>query len=229
MTKRIIPDFQGGDELVTLSRRDSVSSDRYRMLFTKVDQICRTPQKKIIAFTSSIKGEGKTTTAANLAVVCGRDFGKRCLIIDGDYNHPALAKRFKMANESGLVEVVDGKLQLGNALKKGPVENVAVLPMGRSLKRGDNVWTSGKVPELLNEVRSWFDYIWVDGPPILPLFDMSLISQAVDGVILVVGAGEVPQQALSQAIKSLGPEKVIGSVLNRAKMDWPSKYYEYGY
>ncbi|MDC4226020.1 MAG: hypothetical protein MPW15_17655 [Candidatus Manganitrophus sp.] len=120
MAKRVIPDFQEGkgEELVTLTRRASLASDRYRMLFAKVDQLCRTPEKKLIALTSSIKGEGKTTTTANLAVVAARDFGKRCLVIDGDFKNPTLAKKFAMPDESGLIDVIEGKVQLGNGAEK---------------------------------------------------------------------------------------------------------------
>lgn len=231
MSKRVIPDFQEKqpEGLVSLTRKASLASDRYRMLFAKVDQLCRTPEKKMIALTSSVKGEGKTTTAANLSVICGRDFGKRCLIIDGDFRNPTLAKKFDMVDELGLIDVIEGKVQLGNALKRGPVENLAILPMGRRSGKENNIWTTEEIKHILTEVRAWFDYIWIDAPPILPLFDMSLISDSVDGILIVVRAGEVPEQVLAQAIKSLGSSKIIGSVLNRAKMDWPSRYYEYGY
>lgn len=231
MSKRVIPDFQEKrpEGLVALTRKASLASDRYRMLFAKVDQLCRTPEKKMIALTSSVKGEGKTTTAANLSIICARDFGKRCLIVDGDFKNPTLAKKFEMADELGLIDVIEGKVQLGNALKRGPVENLALLPMGRRSGQENNIWTTEEIKHILTEVRAWFDYIWIDAPPILPLFDMSLISDSVDGILIVVRAGEVPEQVLAQAIKSLGSSKIIGSVLNRAKMDWPSPYYEYGY
>ena len=229
--KKVIPDFQEGkrEGLVTLTRRASLASDRYRMLFAKVDQLCRMPEKKMIALTSSVKGEGKTTTSSNLAVVCARDFGKRCLIVDGDFKNPTLAKQFELGDEPGLIDVIEGKVQLGSAFRKGPVENLAILPMGRRSGKENNIWTTEEIKHVLTEVRAWFDYIWIDAPPILPLFDMSLISDSVDGILVVVRAGEVPEQVLTQAMKSLGSSKIIGSVLNRAKMEWPAQYYGYGY
>lgn len=217
------------DNLVALNHPISVVSDRYRMLFAKVDQICRAPGKKVIALTSAIKGEGKTTTAANLAIVCARDFGKRCLVMDGDFRNPTLAKRFGMTEELGLSEVVADKCRLGGVIRKGPIPNLTILTMGQRSPLEKNIWTSEKMANVMQEVRGWFDYIWVDAPPILPLFDMSLISESVDGILVVVRAGEVPEQVLTQAVKSLGTSKVIGSILNGAKMDWPSRYYGYGY
>lgn len=217
------------DQLVALTMPVSPASDRYRMLFAKVDRLCRPEEKKIIALTSSIKGEGKTTTASNLSVVCARDFGKRCLVIDGDFKNPALAKRFGVTDNPGLSEVISEKCRLGNAIQRGPVENLTILPMGNRSLIENNVWTSDKMKEILKELRGWFDYIWVDAPPILPIFDMSLISDRVDGVLIVIRSGEVPEELLTQAMKSLGSTKVIGSILNGADLTWPSQYYQYGY
>lgn len=229
MRKQIMSDAERGNSLAALHHPVSIVSDRYRMLFAKVDQICRAKEKKLIALTSAVKGEGKTTTAANLAVVCARDFGKRCLVMDGDFKNPTLARRFGMTEEPGLSEVVSGKCRLGGAIRKGPIPNLAILTMGQHFQTENNVWTSEKMKTVIQEVRGWFDYVWVDAPPILPLFDMSLISESVDGILIVVRAGEIPEQVLAQAIKSLGTSKVIGSVLNGAKMDWHSRYYGYGY
>ncbi|HEY5599151.1 MAG TPA: CpsD/CapB family tyrosine-protein kinase [Candidatus Manganitrophaceae bacterium] len=214
---------------VTLTMPDSLSVDRYRILFAKVDHLCRAQEKKVIALTSSIKGEGKTTTAANLAIVGARDFAKRCLIIDGDFKNPTLARRFGMAEAPGLVDVIEGKLPLASAMSRDVVENLTILPMGRPPGKENNIWISEGVKRALAEVRGWFDYVWIDAPPILPLFDMNLIAESVDGVLIVVRAGEIPEALLAQAVKSLGSSKMIGSVLNRAKMAWPSRYYKYGY
>ena len=228
--KRSMPNPQPEREnLVSLTLPISPACDRYRMLFAKVDRLCRPEEKKVIALTSSVKGEGKTTTAANIGIVCARDFGKRCLVIDGDFKNPALAKRFGVPEEPGLSDVIAEKCRLGNAIQRGPVENLTILPMGNRSLRESNVWTSEKMKDVLKEVRGWFDYVWVDAPPILPIFDMSLISDSVDGVLIVIRSGHVPEELLTQAMKSLGSSKVIGSVLNGAELTWPSQYYQYGY
>ncbi len=83
--------------------------------------------------------------------------------------------------------------------------------------------------DVLADVRDRYDYIWIDAPPILPLFDMSVISETVDGILIVIRAGETSEAVLSQAVKVLGSNKVIGSVLNRSKKTWGSRPYEYGY
>lgn len=228
---------KGFEGLITLNEPISVVSDRYRMLFAKTDSLCRKQEKKVIAFTSAIKGEGKTTTTANMAVVGARDFGKRCLLIDGDYRNPALAKRFGIPAGPGLVNVILEGARLGDTIRRGPVTNLAILPMGRSEgsrleaegKKEGNIWTSERIKEVLKEVRGWFDYVFLDAPPILPLCDMNLISESVDGVVIVIRAEAIPEQLLLQAMKSLDATKIIGTVLNRAEITWPSRYYQYGY
>lgn len=224
--------------IVVLNESTPFVTDRYRLLFAKVDLISRKQGKKVIAITSSIKGEGKTTTTSNLAVVSARDFGKRVLIIDGDYKHPSLAKRFGMEDNIGLVNVIAEECTFSSAVRHGPVKNLSILTMGRESSRRRaqmrhneyaHIWTENGILSILQEVRDWFDYIWVDAPPILPLFDMSVISEAVDGIVLVVKTGVTPEAVLTQAVKCLGSDKVIGSVLNYAKSSWKYGYDRYQY
>lgn len=228
-------------DVVVLSDAAPFVTDRYRLLFAKIDLICRKDEKKVVAFTSAIKGEGKTTTTSNLAVVSARDFGKRVLVIDGDYKNPSLAKSFGVQDNIGLVNVVEKECSFSSAVIEGPVKNLSLLTMGRQSVQGrsqselngyTHIWTENGIISVLNEVRGLFDYVWVDAPPILPLFDMSMISEAVDGIVLVVKTGETPEAVLTQAVKTLGSKKVIGSVLNRAKTSWKYGYdryrYEYG-
>ncbi len=224
--------------VIVLNKAASFVSDRYRLLFAKIDLISRKEDKKVIAITSAVKGEGKTTTSSNLAVIAARDFGKRVLIIDGDYKNPSLAIRFGVKGSLGLLNVISGECDLTQGLTTGPVENLSLLTMGRQVRRGESelaikgnahIWTENGIQKILKEARLSFDYIWIDAPPILPLFDMSVISEAVDGIVLVVKTGVTPEAVLSQAVKTLGSNKIIGSVLNCAKTSWKYGYGQYKY
>ena len=217
-------------EITTIARSVSLSSDQYRVLFAKIDLHCRADGKKIIAVTSTLKGEGKTTTAVNLAVVCARDFGKRCLLIDGDVRHPSVATTFQVAESPGLVDVVEKRCLLENAMKRGPVEHLTLLTIGGSGGQGGRLWASDVIRNMLGEARGWFDYIFIDSPPILSHVDINLITECSDGVLLVVRAGLAEEALLGQAVKSLGRSKIIGSLLNGAKSEWPTRrYHQYGY
>ncbi|VAX30053.1 hypothetical protein MNBD_NITROSPIRAE01-2127 [hydrothermal vent metagenome] len=238
MKSRASKDNAARQGIIVLNEATPFITDRYRLLFAKIDLISRKQGKKVIAITSSIKGEGKTTTTSNLAVVSARDFGKRVLIIDGDYKNPSLARRFEVNDDVGLVNVIAEECTFSSAVQHGPVKNLSLLTMGREsnsrrvqMRHNENahIWAENGILSILQEVRDWFDYIWVDAPPILPLFDMSVISEAVDGVVLVVKTGVTPEAVLTQAVKSLGSDKVIGSVLNYAKTSWKYGYDRYHY
>ncbi len=235
MIDRISKEDFSREGIVVLNESASFVIDRYRLLFAKVDLVSRKEHKKVIAITSSIKGEGKTTTTANLAVVSARDFEKRVLVIDGDYKNPSLGKRFGVQDKVGLLNVIAGDCDFYNAVTPGPVKNLSLLTMGRldgkrvGFKDNAYIWSEGGIVSLLKKIGDEFDYIWIDAPPILPLFDMSVISEAVDGIVIVVKTGETPEAVLTQAMKTLGSKKVIGSVLNRAKTNWKYGYDRYSY
>ncbi len=235
MTKQPV-EYESSRELVVLDELDTLITDRYRLLFAKIDLISRKEGKKVIAVTSALKGEGKTTTTSNLSVVSARDFGKRVLIIDGDFKNPSVAKAFGMDKSSGLLNVINKEHSLDDAMKEGPVNGLKVLTMGKLSgeeneggREEGHIWTSNGMKDVLADARDRYDYIWIDAPPILPLFDMSVISETVDGILIVIRAGETSEAVLSQAVKVLGSNKVIGSVLNRSKRTWGSRPYEYGY
>lgn len=235
MTRQSIEEESSG-KLVVLDELDALITDRYRLLFAKIDLISRKKGKKVIAVTSALKGEGKTTTTSNLAVVSARDFGKRVLVIDGDFKNPSVAKAFGMDRSIGLLDVVNKKHRLNDAVKEGPVAGLTVLTMGKLSDRENqtgreesHIWSGNGMKGVLADVRDDYDYIWIDAPPILPLFDMSVISETVDGILIVIQSGETSEAVLSQAVKVLGSNKVIGSVLNRTKKKWGSRSYEEGY
>jgi len=224
--------------IVVLDDLDTLITDRYRLLFAKLDLVSRKEAKKVIAITSALKGEGKTTTTSNLAVVSARDFGKRVLLIDGDFKNPSVSKTFGISKTPGLTNVIAEECPLSSVLKKGPVERLDILPIGGRIqtdgsqltrKEEGHIWTGNGIKSILNNVRETYDYIWIDAPPILPLFDMSVISETVDGILIVIRTGETSEPVLSQAVKSLNSDKVIGSVLNRSKKTWGTRYYDYGY
>ncbi len=235
MTKQTL-EHKPSPGLIVLDELDTLVTDRYRLLFAKIDLISRKEGKKIIAITSALKGEGKTTTSSNLAVVSARDFGKRVLLIDGDFKNPSVAKSFGVGQSIGLVNVIAKECLIDDAATEGPVPGLTILTMGKlspqknTFQREEgHIWTSNGMKEVLADVQGHYDYIWIDAPPILPLFDMSVISETVDGILMVIRVGETSEAVLSQAVKVLASNKVIGSVLNRSKKKLGSRYQDYGY
>lgn len=218
-------------ELIAIHSPQSIAVNHYKMLFSKVNRICRRTNKKVIAVTSSVKGEGKTTTVSNLAVVGAKIFGERTLLIDGDFNAPSLPMMFGLPKGHGLVDIVEGKCRIGEAIQKTSIENLAILHIGRIKPEGkdNNIWASKQIAQAIEEIRECFDYVWIDAPPILPLFDMNVISQLVDGMLMVVQAGKIPKAVISRSLKSIDSQKFIGSIFNRSKVSWPQKDYTHHY
>jgi len=238
-------------ELISLTEPYSPMSEQYRLLFSKVDRICQADGKTVIAITSSIKGEGKTTTVSNLAVVAARDFKKRCLLIDADLKNPSIEKAFQIQKQLGLVDFMTKRCTLESALVPETIDNLTILPAGQ-VAEDETTPTLDGLKEVISKVRGqyynilWeesqgdffqtakqdiglYDYVFIDTPPLVPVFDMNLISEVVDSILFVVRAGKAPQHIINKALRLLDNSKVIGSVFNGASIPWPTRSYKYGY
>ncbi|MEK7702806.1 MAG: CpsD/CapB family tyrosine-protein kinase [Nitrospirota bacterium] len=238
--------------IITLSQPYSPMSEQYRLLFSKVDRICKAEGKVVLALTSSVKGEGKTTSISNLAIVAARDFKKRCLLIDADFKNPSVDKVFGLEPGLGLVDFMSNRCTLESIFVQGPVANLKILPVGRVQNREEMVINMDGLKDIISKVRGqyynvlWdesqgdflqmerrdigmYDYVFIDTPPIVPVFDVNLISEVVDAIIFVVRAGETPKYIVNKALKFLDKSKMIGSILNCADVPWPARSSEYGY
>ncbi len=239
-------------KIITLSDPFSPMSEQYRLLFSKVDRICQASGKVVIALTSSVKGEGKTTTIANMAVVAARDFKKRCLLIDADFKNPSVGKAFQVQQEMGLVDFMQNRCTLDSILWASSIQNLTILPVGHTSSREEMIPKLEGLTEILSKVRGqyynvlWdesqgdflqmsrqeigtYDYVFIDTPPLGPVFDTNLISEVVDAIIFVVRAGEAPKHVVTKAFNLLDKSKVIGTVLNCANIPWANKYGYYSY
>ncbi len=239
-------------EILSLTDPHSPMGEQYRLLFSKLDRICKAEGKTVIAFTSSVKGEGKTTTSSNLAVVAARDFKKRCLLIDADFKNPSIGNAFGIGNVSGLVDFMMDRCLLETIFTPSSIGNLTIIPVGNVANRDEMVPNLAKLKEILSKVRGKFydvkwnesqgdfnqtfgediatyDYIFIDTPPLVPLFDANLISEVADAFVFVVRAGGAPKHIIMKALSLIDKTKVIGSVLNCAKVSWSNRAYEYGY
>ncbi|MEK7703074.1 MAG: CpsD/CapB family tyrosine-protein kinase [Nitrospirota bacterium] len=239
-------------KIVALAEPYSPISEQYRLLFSRLDRICKAEGKVIVAFTSSVKGEGKTTSISNMAVVAARDFKKRCLLIDADFKNPSVAKSFQLEPGLGLIDFMSKRCTLDSILVQSQISNLKILPVGHIENREEMIPNMDSLREIISKVRGqyynvlWdesqgdflqmdrhdigmYDYVFIDTPPMVPVFDMNLISEVVDAIVFVVRAGATPKYVISKALKFLDKTKVIGSILNCANIPWAARPYEYGY
>lgn len=206
--------------------KDHFVAEKYRILFSKLEQISLKNSYKTFAVTSAVKGEGKTTVSLNLAYVMATEFKKKVLLIESDLRNPSISSNhLNMGRLFGLVDVLKGEVDLMSAISRLDDTNLYFLPARQSVKNSSVLLDSPQMRSVLNSVKNDFDYIIVDSPPILPLVDINILSKAVDGFMLVVKAGKTPKDLVSKAVSSLPKENILGIVLNGATESNKNKYY----
>ncbi|HKC56117.1 MAG TPA: CpsD/CapB family tyrosine-protein kinase [Vicinamibacterales bacterium] len=204
--------------LVALTSPGSFAAEQYQGLRLTIERLRRGRTLQVIAVTSPAAGEGKTLTAINLAGALARGAeGARVLLIDADLRRPAVARQLAIdAASKGLTEVVaDPQATLDSATQKLKPFNLSILPAGTRNGAVHQTLRSPRLDAVLAEARQRYDYVVLDTPPLLPVFDSALLANAVDGVLMVVAASQTPRKLLGEALNMLDPGKVLGIVFNR--------------
>lgn len=188
----------------------------------------RPPQSILV--TSSQPGEGKTSTSLNLAQSLAQRGGK-VLIIDSDLRKPGIARVLGLQASKGLSGVLTGAYSLDEALiYVEPPVSLWVLTSGPNPPNPAELLSSPAMEELLKDLRSRFDYLVLDSPPLLAVTDATVLSALVDGVVLVVESGNTPRNALVRSFRMLQDAggRVLGTVINKMNLRHDG-YYGYSY
>lgn len=204
--------------LVALTSPGSFAAEQYQGLRLTIERLRRDRQLQVIAVTSPAAGEGKTLTAINLAGALARGTeDARVLLIDADLRRPAVAKQLAIDEFSqGLTEAVeDAATTLDSVTQKLRPFNLSIVPAGIRRNTVHQILRSPRLDTLLAEARHRYDFVVLDTPPLLPVFDSALLANAVDGVLMVVAANQTPRKLLGEALNMLDPAKVLGIVFNR--------------
>jgi succinoglycan biosynthesis transport protein ExoP len=204
--------------LVSLTAPGSFAAEQYQGLRLTVERLGRTHREQVIAVTSPGAGEGKTLTAINTAAALARGSNARVLLVDADLRRPAVARQLGIVDGDapGLADLIAREdLSIGQVAHKLEPVNLAVIRAGSVRTSVHQVLRSPRLDEILKDARAHFDYIVVDTPPLLPVFDSALLSRAVDGVLVVIAANQTPRKLLGEALNLLDPAKVLGIVFNR--------------
>lgn len=203
-------------KLVTLSDKKSVDAEQFRVIRTNVDFALEEQVGNTILVTSATAGEGKSTNAANLAVVFAQE-GKRVLLVDADMRKPSLHLFFGGRSAEGLSTVLTNG---GELIQETPVVGLSLLACGAVPTNPSELLASKRMAELIGEWKAQFDVVIFDTPPILAVTDALILARRCDGVLLVVQAG-VANRVLVQKAQVLlqqAQANILGVVLNRYKM-----------
>jgi capsular exopolysaccharide synthesis family protein len=211
--------------VVALDDRHSASAEQYRVLAARLEGLWRQPDFQKIAVTSALPGEGKTVTSINVGYTLARDFGRRVLLIDGDLKRPSLWRYISPQPSTGLTDVLANQQSPEAVVRPLRHENLAILEAGLAPMNPTRVWKLSAMKQLLAHFEQHYDYLIVDTPPVLTVVDATLIADVVDGVVVVVRSGMTPKGALQKALGLLPRPKLVGTVLNGAKMPRSTYYY----
>jgi polysaccharide biosynthesis transport protein len=205
----------GKSQRVLQAHMNALGAEQFRVLAGRIVQVREKKGAKILAVSSSLAGEGKTTVALGLAITLARDYLEETILIDGDVRNPEVSTRMGLQDEPGLINVLAGECLLNEALYQHTHPNLRILSAG-TVEHGSRGLTATRVgmQELLADLRRRGVIVILDAPPILPMADMNLFSEVVDGIVLVVRAEQTSQGVVAEALRFLSGGSIEGVVLN---------------
>ncbi|MFH1221348.1 MAG: polysaccharide biosynthesis tyrosine autokinase [Candidatus Eisenbacteria bacterium] len=207
---------------------ESYRTVRTNLQFTSPDRPVRT-----LLVTSALPGDGKSTVAANLAIAMAQ-MGLKTLLVDTDFRKPVLRKVFEVRQTDGLTEFLADKIRFENAVAKTRVENLTLLPAGALPPNPSELLGSRKMESLIERLKSEYDYVIFDSPPVLAVTDATVLGSKLDGTVVIVSAGRTDRMALKRTREILGRVRanVLGVIMHMVKpvsgrYAYYSNYYYY--
>ncbi|MFN7845229.1 MAG: polysaccharide biosynthesis tyrosine autokinase [Pirellula sp.] len=182
-SKRV--DAKIDSSVVTVHKSKSAVSEAFRGIRTALFFNNQQGNLKVIQVTSPIPGDGKSTIASNLAVSIAQSGRKVCLV-DCDFRRPRVSKIFGVGSDVGLVQVINEKSALAEAIQDSSIENLSILCCGRRPGNPAELLSSERFQSIVAELRSMYDYVILDTPPVLVVSDPATVAPIADGVILTV-------------------------------------------
>jgi capsular exopolysaccharide synthesis family protein len=236
----VLPPLGSGSEslsgvdphLVPLLTPEAFEAEPYRVLAHLVGQMHTEADLRILALSSPSSGDGKTSTAINLAGILAQEPKIRVLLVEAELRRPTIAKYLGIRHTAaGLVRMIlESTLALERVVQHCQPFNLDVLLAGYSSASPYDLLKLPRFGELLQEARKSYDYVIIDTPPLLPFADCRLIEQWIDGLLMVVAAHKTPRKLLAEALDVVDPAKLVGLVLNQddyqiARYDYAYRYY----
>jgi capsular exopolysaccharide synthesis family protein len=211
--------------LLTQSAHQSPRAESFRQLRTNLQFANLAGKAKTVLVTSSLPGEGKSTTATNLAIALAQS-GQSVCLVDADLRRPMINEYLSLDRNAGLTTALIGGADINDLLQPWGGEGLYVLTSGQIPPNPSELLGSQEMKHLLISLENAFDAVIVDAPPLLPVTDAAVLSQHVGGVLVVVGAQRTRTKELSKSMAALDlvHANVLGVVLNRLPVKGPDAY-----
>ena len=205
----------------------SIDAEAYRSLRSNIEYSSFDDEYRVIVVTSSVPGEGKSTTAGNLAIALAQS-GNKVLLVDCDMRKPSIHKKFKISNAAGTAELLLRKKLFEEVANKYN-ENLTIITAGKIPPNPSEMLASRAMTAFIEEMKKEFKYIILDTPPLQAVTDAQVLSTKADGVLLVVRAGSTKREIVLNSVDLIKKVqgKVIGTVLNGVE-NKKNNYYYYG-
>jgi exopolysaccharide/PEP-CTERM locus tyrosine autokinase len=221
-------------DLVTLMNPQSFEAEQFKILRTNLLFSESGKMPRSVMVTSTMSGEGKSFVAANLAVSVARHVNWNVLLIDCDLRRPNIHRQFGFQNVAGLSEYLSDGADLQPLLLKTGIENLTILPAGKTPDNPSELLSSARMAALLEEAASRYKdrLVILDSPPPTMTAESGALARYVDGILLVVKFGGTPKGSVKELIGKLGRKKILGAVINSFDIGssrYRKKYYGAGY
>ena len=205
----------------------SIDAEAYRSLRSNIEYSSFDDEYRAIVVTSSVPGEGKSTTSGNLALSLAQS-GNKVLLVDCDMRKPSIHKKFKISNMSGTAELLLRKESFEDVANCYN-ENLTIITAGKIPPNPSEMLSSRAMTAFIKEMKKEFKYIILDTPPLQAVTDAQVLSTKADGVLLVVRAGSTKKDAVLNSVDLIEKVhgKIIGTVLNGVE-NKKNNYYYYG-
>lgn len=216
--------------IVTANDPNSHIAEEFRKLKSLiVGMTARDEFRNTLMVTSSIGGEGKSLTSANLAVTLAQEYDYSVLLIDADLRKPSLDKYLQMNTEYGLADCLMNGIDVSQALCKTGIGKLTLLPAGHSVSNPVELFSSTVMRDLLDEIKNRYHdrYVIIDTPPVLPFAETRYLSNLVEGIILVAKEGYTTLDNVRETLSLLEKSKVLGLVYNEVSSDNLAERFQY--
>jgi capsular exopolysaccharide synthesis family protein len=214
---------------------ESPVGTEFRRLLHNITRATKGKERKSFLTTSAMLSEGKSTVSAYLALTSAAYKSHKTVLVDCDLRRPSIHRLFGLPLEGGVTDVIDGKLSAEEAFKGTKVENLWVLTAGTLKKNPTELFESQGVKKVVEQLKFYFELVFVDCAPIIPVSDPVELAPELDGVLLVIKAGTTQSEVILRAadIVQKADAEIVGVVLNNMNSVLPyfynHSYYGYSY
>jgi capsular exopolysaccharide synthesis family protein len=213
--------------LVCLTDKESAAAEGFRLLGVRLRHMRRERPLQKLLITSTIPQEGKSMVSANLACTLAAGSDRPVLLLEGDIRRPSLMPLLRLPATPGLCDWLQGRRDLTECIWRLQEPGFWILPAGVAPDDPLDLMQPARMAELIDQLSTWFSWVIIDSPPVLPMADTSVWARLSDGILLVSRRGITRRRHLLRGLQAIDQNKLIGAVMNSATNASDRDYYYY--